>query len=113
MSKFYTLKARWNIITWLCDKVSTFLQIGSEQSDTDADEDDSTERADSASTDEDEEVFYDALELARSGSLGSVGRSGSLDPALSGTVPSANLPNEIRQASLPKFSGAAAQQECW
>ncbi|CAL8470152.1 g9694 [Coccomyxa elongata] len=77
-------------------------EVGSEQSDTDADEDDSTERADSASTDEDEEVFYDALELARSGSLGSVGRSGSLDQALSGAVVSAHLPNETSmQEDIP------------
>lgn len=89
------------------------LQIGSEQSDTDADEDDSTERADSASTDEDEDVFYDALELARSSSLGSVGRSGSLDQVLglNGAVPSAHMPNETRRASMSMFLGAAASQQ--
>ena len=69
----------------------------SEQSDTDVDEDESAERADSASTDEDEEVFYDALELARSGSLGSISHAGSLDEALqNGVVEPVNPHPETR-----------------
>lgn len=56
-----------------------WLQLGSEQSDTEADEDESAERADSASTDDDDEVFYDALD--RSGSLGSISPSTSLEEA--------------------------------
>lgn len=72
-------------------------QIGeSEQSDTDVDEDESMERTDSASTDEDDVVFYDAMELARSGSLGSIGRAESLDeaPSQNGTVEPAKPPAE-------------------
>ena len=70
------------ILFWQC------LQVGSEQSDTEADEDEGTEgtddRAESSSgTDDDDEVFYDALELARSNSLSSSGRLGSLEDSSS------------------------------
>lgn len=62
------------------------VQAASEQSDAEADEDDSTERggAESVSDDDDEEdVFYDASELARAASLG---RSSSLTGSLGGSL---------------------------